>query len=313
MLLFSCKGDAQKGKNIIKETSIKNEQTKKNSIINFFDKRYFGGYELAIDESTISDHPFFRYLACKDLGYFSVHFIPKEKKTLNFWMNDYYKNIDFNNYNFGKDKNKISTLIKSNLDKYYIFSYFVSPEYLNSNGECTIENVFLKENSKAEIYLYDNNLNKWNYLRRINAVTILPPYADYEFFKANFPNLFKDEAGSSISNWYGKYSLTLNENSEDWRNIHEIKLSISENSITYSAEGFQLYEFYKLSSKENNNNLQLDFSEALDNTENEMHLKKTKDFGVIFFDGKKYKWLCPYINENFSEGKEKTYILKKEK
>ncbi|MDV7698282.1 hypothetical protein N6B72_15260 [Chryseobacterium soli] len=115
-----------------------------------------------------------------------------------------------------------------------------------------------------------------------------------------------------ISNvkWLGTYSLIINENNEDWRDIHEIQLSISKDSITYLAKGFQLYQYYLLSPIEDGTSLKLKYAKSLDNTES-WALNKTKDFGTIIFDGKTYLWSSPYLDINFADGKNKKYILKK--
>ncbi|UHO37069.1 hypothetical protein H5J24_15035 [Chryseobacterium capnotolerans] len=131
--------------------------------------------------------------------------------------------------------------------------------------------------------------------------------------KTSKENNLNLQVNSTSKNWYGKYSLSLNEDSEDWRDIHEIILEISKDSVTYKATGFQLYEFYKLEIKERKEAaIHLNFSKALDNTENQVFLEQTKDFGTITFDGSKYFWKCPYIDKSFTDGKKKTYILKKE-
>lgn len=125
--------------------------------------------------------------------------------------------------------------------------------------------------------------------------------------------VYNNQQKSLLKDWDGKYSLILNEDSEDWRNIHEIKIMIAKDSVTYSAEGFQLYEYYVLTSKENQNSINLNFLKALDNTANEYHLQKTKDFGTISFDGKDYILQSPYIDLNFNDGKKQKYKLKKSK
>lgn len=120
-------------------------------------------------------------------------------------------------------------------------------------------------------------------------------------------NKYSDSIEIPISNkWYGKYSFVINENSDDWRDIHDISITINKDSVTYLAKGFQLY---KLSAIEKNNTLKLTFEKSLDNTDS-WALKKTKDFGTITFDNKNYNWECPYIDISY-ENKKVFYILKK--
>jgi hypothetical protein len=124
-------------------------------------------------------------------------------------------------------------------------------------------------------------------------------------------NKYSDSIEIPISNkWYGKYSFVINENSDDWRDIHDISITINKDSITYLAKGFQLYQLYKLSAIEKNNTLKLAFEKSLDNTDS-WALKKTKDFGTITFDNKNYNWECPYIDISYNENKKVSYILKK--
>jgi hypothetical protein len=52
------------------------------------------------------------------------------------------------------------------------------------------------------------------------------------------------------------------------------------------------------------------FEKSLDNTDC-WALKKTKDFGTITFENKKYNWKCPYIDISYNENKKVSYILKK--
>lgn len=110
--------------------------------------------------------------------------------------------------------------------------------------------------------------------------------------------------------WFGKYSFTMNEESEDWRDVHDISITIGKDSITYLAKGYQLYESYRLYAIENNDTLKLTFERDLNNSNN-WALKKTKNFGAITFDNKNYNWVCPYIDIKFNDGKNSTYILKK--
>ena len=124
-------------------------------------------------------------------------------------------------------------------------------------------------------------------------------------------NKYSDSIEIPISNkWYGKYSFVINENSDDWRDIHDISITINKDSVTYLAKGFQLYQLYKLSAIEKNNALKLTFEKSLDNTDS-WALKKTKDFGTITFDSKNYVWNCPYIDICYNENKKGSYVLKK--
>lgn len=189
LLLLSCKGTAQDNiQSTLNDQSVKSIDKQ----INFFNKKYFTGYHLAIDESNLSDHPYFSYLDCKNEGYFSVHFIPKEKKLQLFWSEDYYENTDFNTYEFERDNKKIESLIKNNLEAYNIFSYFVKKEYLSSNNDCTLENIWLNKNTVAEIYLYNSKSKKWDLVKKESS-EILPPYADNKFFISHFSNLFPQQ------------------------------------------------------------------------------------------------------------------------
>lgn len=137
-----------------------------------------------------------------------------------------------------------------------------------------------------------------------------PKEKSLEQFKSNkHDNPIKKP--TSISNkWYGKYSFVINEDSDDWRDIHDISITINPDSVTYLAKGFQLYQSYKLSVIEKNDNLKMTFEKALDNTDS-WALKKTKDFGTITFDSKNYIWNCPYIDISYNENKKVSYVLKK--
>jgi hypothetical protein len=109
--------------------------------------------------------------------------------------------------------------------------------------------------------------------------------------------------------WLGKYYLTLNEDSDDWRNQHEIELNVTKDSITYLAKGYQLYQYYNLSAITEGNFLVLKYERSLDNTDS-WALQKTKDFGNITFEQDQYIWSSPYIDINFSNGNKKKYDLK---
>lgn len=188
LLVLSCKGTAKD--NIQTKTDTLEIKPNQNRI-DFLDKKYFSGYSLAIDESNLSDHPYFSYLDCKNEGYFSVHFVPKEKGLELFWSQEYYKNEDFNTYDFEKDNKKIEALVKNNLSAYNIFSYFIKKDYLNQRDGCTVESIWQTKYAIAEIYLYDEKNHTWKLIKKQSS-KILPPYASNTFFITNFPNLFSN-------------------------------------------------------------------------------------------------------------------------
>ena len=196
ILLISCKDIAQK--NSISTSSKQLKITQES--IDFFDKKYFTGYELAIDESNMSEHPIYSYLDCKNGNYFSVHFIPKKSYDREFWKNEYYKNVDFNTYDFRKDSKKIESIIGKKLNDYNVFSYLINKKNLNYQKKCTVENISLNKNSEVEIYLYNYQTKNWD-LIKIEKSSILPPYANNVFFTSRFPELFtnlKDANNSSV-------------------------------------------------------------------------------------------------------------------
>ncbi|MFK7030978.1 hypothetical protein [Flavobacterium oreochromis] len=159
------------------------------SKINFFDKKYFDGYNLSIDESNISDHPLFSYLNCEKEGYFTVHFVPKSSSIRRFWKNEYHNKYKYEYDDLVTENKIISELLKNKLEKYTIFSFHIKKHYLNTKDGCTIESVFLKDNSIADLYLYDQKLKKWIFLKKVKN-KILPPYAGSNFFINNFVKYF---------------------------------------------------------------------------------------------------------------------------
>ena len=104
------------------------------------------------------------------------------------------------------------------------------------------------------------------------------------------------------SKWFGKYTLTLNGDDDDWRNSKEIELNISSKSVTYLAKGFQLYQYFNLSAEEKNGDLTLHYQNSLDNTES-WALGETKNFGTLTLKGEDYKWSSPYLNMYFNDSK----------
>lgn len=173
------------------------------------------------------------------------------------------------------------------------------------NGECTTyrysEPIYVNSNPKINIEKKENLSSSKESLNRLT--NIFNSYLKVFLYQ-------KDTSKSANTKWLGKYSLVINENDEDWRDIHEIHLNISKDSITYLAKGFQLYQYYLLYPIKKDSSIKLKYVKSLDNTES-WALNKTKDFGTLIFDGKNYIWSCPYIDINFSNGKNKKYTLRK--
>lgn len=183
----------------------------------------------------------------------------------------------------------IFTFNKKLLNATYITNQYEEPIYVNSTPK-----IRKKETESL------NNSN------RNNFTAIFYEYKSY-FIKV------KNKKSKILLNqkWYGKYSFIMNEDSDDWRDLNDISITINKDSLTYSAKGFQLYQLYSLSVIERNNTLRLTFEKDLNNA-NSLALKKTKNFGIITFDERSYKWVCPYIDINFNNRKNSIYILKKE-
>ncbi|GEM_PF-398560 len=114
------------------------------------------------------------------------------------------------------------------------------------------------------------------------------------------------------SNWNGKYTLMLNSNDDDWRNIKEINLTITSDSVTYLAKGYQLYQYFNLSAEEKDGYLFLNYQNAMDNTDS-WALEKTVDFGTLTSKKVGYTWSSPYLNTYFNDGKKVDYLINKAK
>lgn len=181
-LLVSCKNDA-KEKNIT--TKVINKEITQ---VDFLNKKYFKRYSMSVDESTPADHPHYNYLDCEKEGYFSVHFIPKDKTLISFWKDQYFKENKYE-YDDWETENKIvSNLLNGKYDLYNIFCFQITKKYLDTSSGCTEESINIKEESIADLYLYNLKTKKWDFLKSLK-VSILPPFADNIFFIKNFPDL----------------------------------------------------------------------------------------------------------------------------
>ena len=304
-LLISCKGRRQEKLSNKKILTIE----EKTSIV-FFEKKYFEHFQLGIDESNKSDHPFFKYLNCDKEGYFTVHFVPKENSLRMFWIDEYFKKYKYEYDDVDNENKSINNELKNTLNKYNIFSYQLKKEFLERSGNCTEESINLKKDAVADICLYNQDNKSWNLIKSLKT-NILPPYVQNDFFIKNFPIYFKPILTESRLNWIGNYEVKYSENkNKDWKEEQSITLTITKDSILFEAAGYQLFQQYLLNGKIEKNTMRLKYLSAIDNTTSAV-LEKTTDFGSIVYDGKKYTWQCPYINLSFGDGKPKDYILEK--
>lgn len=120
----------------------------------------------------------------------------------------------------------------------------------------------------------------------------------------------KNKSDKISEKWYGDYYFIINEDHDDWRDQQKISLKITKDSILYHAEGYQIDQTYRLSGKESDDFLKLDYLSTQDDTESAV-LKKIKNFGTITNSNKFYTWSSPYVDLSFGKGKSKIYILTK--
>lgn len=265
LFLLSCKGDSQQYR--IKGTMVKQIKDK----TDFFDEKFEDiPFSLIIDESNISDHPIRSYLDCTADGYFTLHYIPKMLKLQHFWKDLFLERYDFNTIDLDRDNKKIGELVKDK-NEYTIFSYQIKKEDLNSNGNCSEENVYAKRNTNAFIYYYNPESKKWDLLKQIISEK-LPPYLDSQFFIDHFPEYFPENKSHVIQvskpsdSWNGIYSLNI-----DYGKLDEISemsvdytVEIRNGNCTFSGMGYKTYFKDQCKTEEKNNILILKYDRGIE-------------------------------------------------
>lgn len=210
----------------------------------------------------------------------------------------------------GKNKELIDTL---KIPKGFDYSQF---NYKSGNVDKTGIAIGKYSNStkKESFELYElYGLSNVGKLTRLPLSTIIydcpPTYYLREYEPEEYTYKTKQEYNKNkiiSSKWFGIYHV-ISKESKDWREDKSITLSISKDSIIYEIAGYQIYQKYLLTGKEVDNKLLLSYSKYLDGSESAI-LEKTKDFGNIYFDGKKYLWESPYLDFYYDN---KQYILNK--
>lgn len=193
----------------------------------------------------------------------------------------------------------------------------VESEVLGEMGKSLYKFTFNKKlkTGECEIYKYEepiyiNSNPKIKSQKKEYFNTSIATKEKLNGIYKSYRKILITKSSNHRNNWNGAYITSLNENSEDWRNMHDLSLTIKNDSIIYEAKGYQLYQLFYLSGIYENNQIKLKFENNLDNTDS-WALEKTRDFGTIIFDGKNYIWKSPYIDLYFNDGKKLKLKLKK--
>ena len=180
--------------------------------------------------------------------------------------------------------------------------------FIKKDEVCNKDVITIKIPEKSSFFVYWNNqTSQYEFLN----------YMDEDICgSVNSQNIESTNLSESVlpipEKWYGTYSVTINEDHEDWRDMTDIQLRIDNDTVTFKAWGYMTDLYYLLNVKENENKLHFTYSKTIDANVESAVLKKTKDFGTLTFDGKNYLWTCPYIYIVYDYDKKETYILKKE-
>ena len=231
--LLSCKNDAQENKIISPKKELHNVKS-----INFFDKKYASDYTMIVDESTLADHPIQTFLDCKD-SYFTIHYIPKKQELKDFWNIKYFQNRNIDNIDFKNESKYIEEKIKNEINDYAIFCYYVPSKYIKSNNGCTIESIYLDENTLANIYYFNNQSKNWLLIKQEKSGH-LPRIIEAEYFTSNFLTYFnqKDVETKAIESTNPKITSIFN----SWVNDDDIaEMHINRNQINYLFHGQCVY------------------------------------------------------------------------
>ncbi len=257
-----------------------------------------------------------------------------------FQKDDIEPNIAFDEVKKDHSKIEVKKYVTLNINKNTYPSYLLSFPYENdeiyrallltnkevNDGVIIYEKVvdegeYLRiskiRNNKIQNFLY--HIEYYNYDKDGNIMSnkkqkdsILLKTNSFIIIKSSFKKEKKADLKLS-EKWYGKYNFTIDENSEDWRAIQDVTLLIKSDSILFHVEGYQIAQDYKLKITDTKDNqIKLFYDSPVYEGDESAVLQKTKNFGTIVFDGKKYTWNCPYIDESFTNGKKNIYILKKE-
>lgn len=169
-------------------------------------------YSMIVDESTPADHPIQTFLDCND-SYFTIHYIPKLPELKVFWGENYLNTYDIDNLDFEKESVKIEEKIKSNINDYVIFCYYVPSKFLRTNSVCSEESVYLDDKTKVKIYYYNSQEKKWNQISNEKS-SIPPKIPDSKYFIDKFPNYFNSISSQKEQNYRILFKKTADINQD---------------------------------------------------------------------------------------------------
>lgn len=205
----------------------------------------------------------------------------------------FYKDSIF--HNWGQEYYSYNSKLIKKQDDYLVFE-----TRYKYNGE-----VPETSDSIIKIEIFDNDRKIWKINDELyieNNFKNLIPFlkencsTDYEI---NSKVLSNNEDNIIAEKWFGLYQMELNLD-KDWQEQQTISLLINKDSIIYEETGHQLYNVFLLSSNEQDSNkLILYYKKTLEGLKSDI-LVENKEFGILTYDGKVHKWLCPHIDKNTS-------------
>ena len=158
-----------------------------------------------------------------------------------FWNIKYFQNRNIDNIDFKNESKYIEEKIKNEINDYAIFCYYVPSKYIKSNNGCTIESIYLDENTLANIYYFNNQSKNWLLIKQEKSGH-LPRIIEAEYFTSNFLTYFnqKDVETKAIESTNPKITSIFN----SWVNDDDIpEIHINRNQINYLFHGQCVYSF----------------------------------------------------------------------
>ncbi|WP_136667870.1 hypothetical protein [Flavobacterium sp. H122] len=224
LLFISCNGqNTHKNKQYVKDSKKQIENSNKQQFsVDFFDQKYFNGYQISFGDFDISEHPYRYYYNYENdqVQWFAISYVPKDITLHNYWLN----------YLQGKtnpeeitQSSVIEKIVNKNLSSYNIFAINIPKKFLDvSNGESE-EAMLFKNDTEVYFYLYNLSEKKWRFLKKVK--TNSPLFGKHNFFSSQFPELFSFNRDSE--------KLNKKDNSFKAKNNDDLE-SLSDN---FSIEG----------------------------------------------------------------------------